>query len=185
MVRGQTVSLPMPSMLTVSLPDVNSLPAVTRNKLGLQLASPACSCCSPGVVLPWRVTDLTAQRANGTTVALSWRVEASDEDFRWTLERRLDSEPDFSGRREWSEEVILRRKYLDHNDYPGASYYRLRGVTVEGIVEFTRIGAIGHAFVQPGVSVYPKPMRGPATAICSRAPPPPSLTGGFRAASFY
>ncbi|NJB86904.1 hypothetical protein GGR26_002681 [Lewinella marina] len=108
---------------------------------------------------PLRITDLEATRDNATTVTLSWEIEESDSEYRWTLERRLDVEAVFTTVRELPRALILQREYLDPNAHSGTSYYRVRGEAADGANIYSRIRAVDNEFQRPELRVFPTPTR--------------------------
>lgn len=154
---AQTPQLTDPAIAPVSLAGVG--PAATLDLQGPEIQDEPASCGTISrSVLPLMPTNLAARREDPATVELSWSIGVTDYDYTWTLERRLDLEPDFSPLLPLTSERIGARHYTDPNDYPGVSYYRLRGEGPDGTLQYSPVVAVDNDFRPAGLRVYPNPL---------------------------
>ncbi|NJB86915.1 hypothetical protein GGR26_002692 [Lewinella marina] len=109
------------------------------------------------------ITDLVARRNDGTTVTLTWEVESTNIEYRWTLERRFDTEGAFVVLRHLSATQVQGRKYLDPNPHSGTTYYRIRGSAPDGAENMSPIRAVVNDFDPPAFQAYPNPVHRAAT----------------------
>ena len=157
--HGQTPTLTVRGPVTpVASRTLDSPTAVAVAPVTLRDVTASCAALSQDPDLALLATDFDARRPDGRTVDLSWRLEESEDDFSWTLERRLNVEPAFTVRRELPTALLLRKRYVDPNDYAGTTYYRLRGVTPDGYEHYSDIRAVDNGYRSSELLVYPNPL---------------------------
>jgi hypothetical protein len=111
--------------------------------------------------------ELFAERITRSKVQLNWESREPNTVLGYDVERRLDRESVYSKRVYVqskggnSENEIDRYTYLDENNYPGISYYRLRQFLVNDAPRYTSIKAVkGMGDGSVSVTVFPNPSIG-------------------------
>jgi hypothetical protein len=110
-----------------------------------------------GEPLGLRVSELEAERRDQGQVDLSWKIENSEQDILWMLERRLDTENIFYVIDILTDDQLQSQTYTDQNPHPGTSYYRMRGRAADGATELTNVESVLNDLSAGDLTVYPNP----------------------------
>lgn len=120
--------------------------------------------CPPagGSQLPLLATEFRAERLDEKSVELTWEVAQTSDPFAWTLERQFGASGTFRTVRGINESVLLGRKAIDENSYSGRTYYRLHGLSPEGLSRYTRVDYVDNHVDAGAFQIYPNPVKGEA-----------------------
>lgn len=118
--------------------------------------------------LPVSIIDFNAIRQNRQDVVLKWQTASENNNSGFYIERRLESENDFTIKNFESSKAIggnstlkLSYTYSDPNSFTGISYYRLKQLDRDGHSTYTIIKAVnGITNATVSLVIFPNPNNG-------------------------
>jgi hypothetical protein len=115
----------------------------------------------PAAIVPVRFTTISAVRNADKTVAVSWNAENETAMQNYIVERSFD------GRSFTAVGTLLPTSnnggsaayhFNDATASEGDNYYRVRGNSITGRIDYTSIVKVGPLKQNPGMSIYPNPV---------------------------
>lgn len=111
------------------------------------------------VVMPETLISISAERNPGHLVAVRWNVENESNLKHYMLERSMDGN-NYEGIVSSDASAKMNGKYRanDQNALPGNCWYRVKGISEDGSVYYSRAVQLLAEEAQPEIAVFPNPV---------------------------
>lgn len=115
----------------------------------------------PAVVLPVRFTSVSAERNADKTITVTWHAQNETAMQNYSIEHSTDGRTFSSAGVQQpgnNNGGAFSYKFIDINASENDNYYRVRGNSLNGRIEYTSIVKVGPLKQSPGMSIYPNPI---------------------------